>query len=255
MASFSRGYVFGFAAVVCVVCSVAVSGVSMSLRDLQDLNKERDLRSSILSAVGLPESGDRLEGEAIDQLWNDRIEARFVTPDGSPATSSADQDGDGDVDQDDAALALEEVRGDATGVPEVLQVYVRVDDGQERAVAIPLHGVGLWGPLSGYLALDPKAQEIKGATFFAPKETPGLGAEIMETPFESKWVGKDVVDDDGDTTAVRVVKGQAEVVCADDVEHCVDGVSGATITCRGVDEMVVRALRWYDPYLSGLRGG
>ena len=128
-------------------------------------------------------------------------------------------------------------------------------DGDVKAVAIPLGGTGLWGPLSGYLALDPTAKEVKGATFFAPKETPGLGAEIMETPFEAQWIGKDVIDGAGQTTTVKVVKGSAETLCPNDLEHCVDGVSGATITSRGVDEMVAKALRWYDPYLTGLRGG
>lgn len=255
MATFSRQYVFGFAAAVCVVCSVAVAGVSMSLRERQDINKERDLRSNILSAVGLPESGDPLEGDAIDAMWDDRIEQRFITPTGDKADASLDQDGDGDLDADDISLALAAVKSSPDATPELLGVYVRLDDGVMKAVAIPLAGTGLWGPLSGYLALDPQATEVTGATFFAPKETPGLGAEIMETPFESQWVGKEVIDDSGGTTTVKVVKGQASNICPDDLEHCVDGVSGATITSRGVDDMVARALRWYDPYLTGLRGG
>ena len=250
MASFSRTYVFGFATAICVVCSVAVAGVSLSLREKQDINKERDLRSNILSAVGLPEGGESLEGEAIDRMWEERIQQRFITAEGEPATESLDQDGDGDLDSDDLTIARQKVKNEPDATPAVLGVYVRVDGETDAALAIPLDGNGLWGPLSGYLALDPRAKEVTGATFFAPKETPGLGAEIMEDPFEQQWIGKEVVDDSGATEPVRVVKGQAATLCADDVEHCVDGVSGATITSRGVDEMVERALDWYDPYLG-----
>ena len=222
----------------------------MSLRDLQEVNKLRDERGNILSAVGLPEGDTPLEGEQIDQVWEERIEQRFITSEGEPADEALDQDGDGDLDDDDLDLARNAVKSDPDGVPQVLGVYVRVDGGETKAVAIPVEGTGLWGPLSGYLALDPSASKITGATFFAPKETPGLGAEITETPFEAQWTGKEVTGDDGGTETVRVVK---PAQCPVDPEHCVDGVSGATITSRGVDKMVERALRWYDPYLSGLR--
>ncbi|HHO52729.1 MAG TPA: NADH:ubiquinone reductase (Na(+)-transporting) subunit C [Deltaproteobacteria bacterium] len=252
MASFSQGYVFGFATAVCVVCSVAVAGVSMSLRERQDLNKERDLRSSILSALGLPKDGSELQGEEIDAAWEQYVQQRFITPTGAPAGPELDQDGDGDLDAEDLDVAFDSVKGRPGATPPLLGVYVRIEDGALAALAIPMVGNGLWGPLSGYLALDPKGDRVTGATFFAPKETPGLGAEIMEVPFESQWIGKEVVDDAGKIETVRVVKGEAKNLCPEDIEHCVDGVSGATITSRGVDAMVARALAWYDPYLSGL---
>jgi len=255
--AFSNGYVFGFAAAVCVVCSLAVSGVSLSLRDKQDLNRLRDERASILGALGLPEDGRALDGPTIDKLWEDRVQQRFLTPDGKvvqPADSATyDQDGDGDLDDDDVDLAVKAARK-AGDKPDVLSVFVRMDGKSPGAYAIPLTGNGLWGPLGGYLALDRSGKEIMGTTFFAPKETPGLGAEIQEPKFEDQWKGKKVVDQ-GKSAPVRVVKGEAANMCPDDLEHCVDGVSGATITCRGVDEMVSRAIDWYDGYLTELRQG
>lgn len=252
MASFSQGYVFGFATIVCVVCSVSVAGVSLSLRERQDINKERDLRSNILSALGLPEDGSELQGEEIDRAWERYVEQRFITPDGKPAGPELDQDGDGDLDSDDLDVALDAVPDDSEEAPSLMGIYVRVENDALAALAIPMSGTGLWGPLSGYLALDPDGDKVTGATFFAPKETPGLGAEIMETPFESQWIGKEVVDGSGRIETVRVVKGSAATLCPDDPTHCVDGVSGATITSRGVDAMVAQALAWYAPYLSGL---
>jgi len=251
--AFSNGYIFGFAATVCVVCSLSVSGVSLSLRDMQELNKERDKNGSILGALGLPEDGSAMDGPTIDKLWKERVEQRFIKPDGSPADASLDQDGDGDLDEDDVRLAVQAARS-ADKAPAVLNVFVRMDGGQASAYAIPLAGNGLWGPVSGYLALDKKGREVTGSTFFAPKETPGLGAEIVESYWEDKWKGKKLVKA-GKSAPIRVVKGEAAVVCPDSIDYCVDGVSGATITSRGVDEMVERAVRWYDPFLSNIRKG
>ena len=254
MATFSRGYVFFFAGIICVVCSVSVAGVSMSLRDMQELNKERDLKNNILSALGLPEDGSTLEGEAIDEAWKASVQQRFITPAGAEADLALDFDQDGQLDNDDLTMALEKVEG-TTDAPPLMGVYVRMEGTELKSLAIPMDGEGLWGPLSGYLALDTEAAKVTGATFFAPKETPGLGAEIMETPFESMWIGKEIIDDAGRPKPIRVVKGQAQNLCPTELEHCVDGVSGATITSRGVDEMVAEALEWYDPFLSKLRGG
>lgn len=251
--AFSNTYVFGFAATICVVCSLSIAGVSMSLRERQQINKERDLHKNILAAVGLPEDGSVPDGETIDKLWDERIEQRFVTPQGKTAGNELDQDGDGDLDQKDLDLALDEAG--LTGTPKVLGVYVRKDGPNDAALALPMAGKGLWGPVSGYLAIDPKATTVTGVTFFAPAETPGLGAEIMEPPFKQQWLGKKIVDGSNKTRTVHVVKGKASDLCPTDLDHCVDGVSGATLTSRGVDHMVEAALGWYDPFLSTQRGG
>ncbi len=252
--AFSNTYVFGFAAGICLVCSLAVSSVSLSLRDRQDLNRERDLQSNILQALGLPEDGSELEGDAVTALWDARIKQVFVHPSGEIVDGvELDQDGDGDLDNDDFDLALKEVKG-TEATPEVLSVYQRQDDGKPGAIALPMFGTGLWGPLSGYVALTPERTRVSGITFFAPKETPGLGAEITEPKFIVQWVGKSIVGADGRAQTIRVVKGKAQDLCSDDIDHCVDGVSGATITSRGVDAMVEQTLTWYDPYLRS-KGG
>ncbi len=252
--AFSSSYTFLFATGICVVCSLSVASVSLGLRDIQDDNKRRDLQGNILSAVGIPEDGHKLTGEEIDRLWEERIEFRVVDPSGKQVEGAAgDKDGDGDLDLDDVRLATHAVKG-TDKVPELCSLYVRKDGKSDGAYAIPLAGKGLWGPISGYLALDPGATKITGVTFFAPKETPGLGAEITVDKFETQWIGKSIVDASGAGKTIHVVKGEAANLCPDDVEHCVDGVSGATITSRGVDAMVEQSLTWYDPYLKQLRG-
>jgi Na+-transporting NADH:ubiquinone oxidoreductase subunit C len=251
--AFTNGYIFGFASVVCVACSLAVASTSLVLRDKQDLNKQRDLQSSILTALQLPEDGSKLYGEAIDEVWGQRVEALIVDADGKPV-SDRDLDGDGDTDSDDVKFAWQAVKGqeDADGsqkTAEILEVFRRIDNGGTTgAYAIPMAGVGLWGPVSGYLAIKSNGSDVIGATFFGPKETPGLGAEIMNEPFEKQWQGKQVLQ------AINVVKpGNA---CPTKPEFCVDGVSGATITSRGVDAMVeVSIEKHYAKYLARIRSG
>lgn len=250
--AFSNGYIFGFAGGVCIVCSLLVSGAATSLKDLQDTNRERDLRSNILGALQLMPGDGSVQGDAIDALWEERVEIVVVKADGSPADASADLDGDGDVDIDDAAVAREQAKGSGA-VPDLLALYKRVDDGAVGAYALPVYGKGLWGPLSGYLALSPDVSEVIGVTFFAPKETPGLGAEIQELPFKEQWKGKKLFKD-GQPTGIRVAKGKAADTHPDELDHWVDGVSGATITSRGVDAMVVEGIEQnYAATLARLR--
>jgi Na+-transporting NADH:ubiquinone oxidoreductase subunit C len=239
--AFNSTYVFGFAAGICVVCSLAVGSVAIALEERQDINKERDRQSNILAALGL-----EAEGEAIDAAWAEHIEELFVDGNGHRVEDvSLDQDEDGDLDKDDV-LASWKVANQQGGLPEVSTVYRRKDTG---TFAIPMFGKGLWGPISGFLALDSNGEKVEGTTFFAPKETPGLGAEIVKEKFKKLWVNKRVADADGQTQHIVVEK-----ICAKGSDTCVDGVSGATITSRGVSEMAKKSLDFYDPYLQSVRG-
>lgn len=255
--AFSNGYIFGFAGAVCVACSLLVAGAATSLKERQDLNKLRDLRGNILGALQLePENGSRFGPEEIDRLWAERVELDVFTKDGTKvdtSDTSFDLDGDGDVDIDDVATAREAVKN-TDAAPDIVAMYRRVDDGGATgAWAMPVYGKGLWGPLSGYLALAPDLSEVIGVTFDAPKETPGLGAEIMEPPFKQQWAGKKIFED-GEPRGVRVAKGDADALYPDETAYWVDGVSGATITSRGVDAMVVEGVeKDYRATLMALR--
>lgn len=251
--AFGNGYTFGFAAVICIVCSTALAGVSMGLKDMQEANARRDLYKNILEALDLPEAdanGVRpaISGDAIDTLWAEKVELIAVDPGTGQKVdgAAADVDGSGTFDQKDLRAAKDAVKG-TEKKPAVLGLFVRKDNG---TVAVPMDGKGLWGPISAYLAFDPKLETVQGATFFAPKETPGLGAEITNPPFEGAFLGKTITDG-GKTVPIRVPK-PAECDEAND-DHCVDGVSGATLTSRGVDEMIEETLALYEPYIQTVR--
>lgn len=243
--SFSTGYTLGFATAVCVGCSLLVGGAALSLQEQQALNVERDLKGSVLEALDIRPEGGEATGEWVDQAYGERVQVQVIDASGAVQADKSL------ADVEAAALA---VKG-SDNAPALIAVYARKDGDKVGAYALPLNGVGLWGPISGYLALNPDAQSVLGATFFAPKETPGLGAEITQPKFKDQWAGKKVVDG-GKPRAIRVVKGEAKIACPGAaVDYCVDGVSGATITGDGVDKMVAEALTTYEPYLKSLRGG
>lgn len=248
-------YIFGFTTAICIVCSLAVASTSEGLRPLQEINKRRDMQSSILAALDLPEDGSIPVGDEIDTLWETRISISVLkSSDGTVATGAEhDLDGNGVVDIDDVSLAWAKVKGTDTK-PTLIAVYNRINGDQVESLAIRMQGSGLWGPISGYLALDSQGATITGATFFAPKETPGLGAEITEDKFIEQWTGKKIVDN-GQSRPVKVVKGSAEHQCRGAIDFCVDGVSGATITSVGVNDMVAQSINVYDTFLSSFREG
>lgn len=247
--AFSTGYTFGFAAVVCIVCSTALATASLALKDKQEANARRDVQKNILQALGLPEGGKEVWGDEIDALWGQKIALKAIDPASGQdvPVATADQDGNGAFDSADLAILADKAK--STGKPPaVLGVFERTDT---HTIALPMHGKGLWGPISGYLALDAKGTDVQGVAFFAPKETPGLGYEIVNPPFKAQWVGKKVASG-GQTKTIRVPKPSECDEGAD--QHCVDGVSGATLTSRGVDAMVADALREYEPFLKRVRG-
>ena len=114
--------------------------------------------------------------------------------------------------------------------------------GRNTAGRITERGQGRWG----YAAIGEDFNTIQGATFDHKGETPGLGAEINKDEFEKPFQGKQIFDNDGEFTSVRVIKGGADPADL----HGVDAISGGTITSNGVSEMLERTFKAYEPFLK-----
>ena len=119
------------------------------------------------------------------------------------------------------------------------------DDGQQysiicadgsKGIAVRLDGKGLWGPIWGYAVISEDGTTLKGVSFDHKSETPGLGAKITEEAFLKSFKGKMLVDKDGNAVSVRVLKPGTSPEVAE--ENRVDAISGATLTSKGVDEMM-----------------
>ena len=113
-------------------------------------------------------------------------------------------------------------------------VFNSTTDNGEKVTIIPVQGKGLWGPIYGYVSLKSDMNTIYGVTFDHKGETPGLGAEINTTAFESMFPGKKLYEGDK-FVSIGVIKGGAKA--AD--PHNVDAISGGTITSKGLEKMLI----------------
>ncbi|MEM1224850.1 MAG: Na(+)-translocating NADH-quinone reductase subunit C [Planctomycetota bacterium] len=252
---------FLVATVLCVVCSLAVSAAAVALRPLQDQNKVLDRQKNILDAAGLAmgefgKPASQLSLDQIEELYG-WISEKLVTLETGQYNADLDAEkydpreaakkDDLSIEIVDPAFDIGEKRRE-----KVSRIYFVKKPGSDdiQQVVLPVYGKGLWSTLYGYLALKSDLQTIQGLTFYEHAETPGLGGEVDNPRWKSQWVGQKLFDGDGNPAAM-VAKGTAPA----DSDYAVDGLSGATITSRGVTNL----LRYwagpdgYGPFLGRLR--
>ncbi len=250
-------YTIFFAALVCFVCSIFVAGSAVLLKDLQDANVLLDRQKKVLDVADLVEEGQKLSAIEVNALFEANIQAVVVdlatgetVTDIDPATF--DQ---GKAAKDPATSnAAEENAAKVRRVPNNALIYQVVVEGELTAIIFPIEGAGLWGTLYGFIAVGPDLQTVKGITFYQHKETPGLGGEVDNTRWKSLWQGRHLFDEGG-RIALSVNKGQAGSV-EEDPYH-VDGLSGATLTSRGVTNSIHFWLgeQGFGTYLKAARNG
>jgi Na+-transporting NADH:ubiquinone oxidoreductase subunit C len=251
----SSGYIIGFAALICLVCAVFVSGAAVGLKPLQDANKLLDRQQKVLTVAGLMEEGESLPREEVATRFEAAIKQKVIdlktgTVNGDVDVANFDQqvaaaDPDTSFEAPENASKVRRLPNDAL-------VFDVVEDGKLTALILPIEGYGLWGTLYGYIALAPDARTIVGITFYKHKETPGLGGEVDNPRWKAGWPGRLAFDERGNVK-IGVKKGSAGSVEED--PYNVDGLSGATITSRGVTSLVRFWLGedGFGPYLASYR--
>ncbi|NOZ39698.1 MAG: Na(+)-translocating NADH-quinone reductase subunit C [Planctomycetes bacterium] len=236
--------------VLCVVCSLLVSSAAVLLRPLQEANKKLDLQRNVLLAAGV--DVDSMSSEEIVEMFNDETKVKRVLIDlstGEAIDSEAKAEAAGiDLASYDSKKAAKNPklsqRVHAKGGPtfgisrreKYAYVYQILKGNKIEQFVLPIYGKGLWSTLYGFLALQGDVRTVGGITFYEHKETPGLGGEVDNPRWKAKWAEKQVFDDQGKVD-FRVVKGTVDPNSAQ-AAHQVDGLSGATITSRGVSNMV-----------------
>ncbi|NIA13380.1 MAG: Na(+)-translocating NADH-quinone reductase subunit C [Nitrospiraceae bacterium] len=248
-------YTILFAAMVCGVCSILVSGTSVLLKDRQKANMILDRQRQVLSVAGLIQPGEKVSADEVRASFADSIDPKIVTlATGAYDDTIAVETFDQRRAAKDAATsqAAPENPAKVLRLPNHALVYLVTQDGALDKIVLPIEGKGLWSTLYGYLALDKDANTIRGITFYEHAETPGLGGEIDNPRWKALWQGRKAFDD-GWKPAVRVIKGQAGP--PEESPHEVDGLSGATLTGRGVTNLVTFWLgeNGFGPYLAQMR--
>ena len=212
-----------FAALLCVFCSVILTTASIGLQEFQARNILVDKHRNILKSVGLLDRDRSYSPAEIEAMYAEQIKPLWVGPDG------------------------ELVAGDERGNQD-LSLYVYTREDQIESYIVPINSRGLWGKIQGYLAIENDGSTVAGFTVYKHSETPGLGGEIEKAWFQKNWVGKKLVDRDGDFVSVKIAKGAVEELIPEEKRpNYVDGISGATLTGKYLTSGLKDTLKRYEP--------
>lgn len=250
----SAAYTVGFTALVCLLCAVPIASAAVLLKPRQAVNQRVDRLSKVLTVAGLVRPGERLSTSEVEERF-----AAHVVPvpidlgSGRPAPEldAAGFDPRKAAKDPEASAPAPANAARVLRVPKHSLVYEVRRKGKLDAVILPIQGYGLWSTMYGYLALEADGRTVAGITFYEHGETPGLGGEIENPTWQAKWKGRRALGDDG-AVKLRVMKGAAGPPADDPFR--VDGLSGATITSRGVAHTLDFWLgpHGFGPYLAGL---
>ena len=223
---------------VCLICSLVVSSSAVSLRDLQKENKLNDRRLKVLQVadiydpeLSISEQFLQLESKFIDfdtgRIFTEYNNFNIDEYNQVKATKDSNLSKAIPASDDIAIIKNRENVG---------KIYILRDDLKNiDKLILPIRGYGLWGTLFGFIAIESDFNTVSGIEFYEHKETPGLGAEVDNPKWKTSWKGKKIYDDNQVT--LKVIKGKVED--GDTMSmYKVDGLSGATITSRGVSNMV-----------------
>lgn len=239
----------------CIVCSVIVSTAAVLLRPAQVANKSLDFKRNVLASANLLEPG-----KSVEEIFNERVIVKVVDIETGRFTDAVDpvtydqRKAGKDTALSTQLTAAEDIAKISRREKYAL-VYLVKDNDQLQKVIIPIKGYGLWSTLYGFLALEADANTIVGLVFYEHGETPGLGGEVDNPIWKAKWVGKEAYDAN-DNVAISVIKGTVDATLPQAI-HQVDGLSGATLTSRGVDNMLHFWLgeNGYKLFLNNLKKG
>lgn len=228
----SNKYIITYSGVMVVIVAFVLAFVYQSLKSLQDANVALDKKKQILAALNIHD----LTNEDASAQYAKVVEADRIV-DGSGKVIEAGMPGG-----EKAAFAMNSIPADKSRLP----VYLCNVDGKRKYV-VPVYGMGLWGTIWGYVAVNEDMKTIYGAYFDHASETAGLGAEIKDSrAWQQQFAGKRIYDENG-TSVVLAVKKKNEV--KDTTCEC-DAVTGATLTSDGVSKMLESGLLMYIPFFQ-----
>jgi len=227
---FSNRYIFIYSAILVIVVATALTITAVQLKPVQNENIRIEKMQNILRAVNI-EADVKNAGTLYEKYINESFAVNI----------------NGDIVEGVNAFNVD-LKQELKKLPEIrnLPVYICQMDTAKRYYIVPVRGKGLWGPIWGYIGLDSDCNTIVGAYFDHQGETPGLGAEIDTKEFQDNFTGKRIFDEAGEFTSIKVIKGGA----SPDNFHGVDAISGGTITCDGVTDMLKDGLSQYLNYFK-----
>ncbi len=231
----SNAYTLIYATVIVIIVAFLLAFIATALKPTQDANVAIDKKQQILASLNLR----GIAKEATEATF-----AQIIVQDKlyEATTTNVIDEGNSET-RDQAGFKVQ-----SKEFKEKRPFYIATVDGTTKYV-IPMTGNGLWGGIWGYIALDDDCQTVYGSYFSHESETAGLGARITEEWFQTAFNGKKLyADGDPSTIALSVVKKGKEGTLPP--ENYVNGVTGATLTSNGVNEMIQKSLAAYQDILD-----
>lgn len=204
----SNSYIIIYSIVLVVIVAFCLAFVYSSLKEKQDKNVALDVKKQVLAALDIREFADDADAEA--QYKN-------------------------------IVIMTDTVDAETTSI-----IYTCKHNGEDKYI-LSVRGMGLWGPIWGYVALNADKQTVYGAYFNHDSETAGLGAEIKDSKkWQDQFKGKKAIVDG----EVKLGVKKPTDIKPEEKDFTVDGVTGATLTCNGVDLMFKESLKKYSDFLN-----
>jgi Na+-transporting NADH:ubiquinone oxidoreductase subunit C len=225
---------FLFSSVMVVIIAILLSITAISLAPYQAKNIRIEKMKNILTSVAID-----AETSETEELYEQYITQQIVL-------NNKGEEVTGTITAFDIDLKKEMDKTKTGKADEQLFPLFICNKGKKSFYIVPIRGKGLWGPIWGYISLEGDMNTIYGASFGHKSETPGLGAEIETEKFQQQFIGKKIFDESGDFVSITILKGGA----SPNNMHAVDAISGATITSKGVTEMLKKTLSNYIPYFK-----
>ncbi|WNC73378.1 Na(+)-translocating NADH-quinone reductase subunit C [Thalassotalea psychrophila] len=246
------GKTLGFVVVVCLVCAALVSVSAVKLKPLQTANKLLDQQTKILEAAGLLELGTK---DGIVATYEKFVVAKMIDLDTGKFIEGDAASFDERRDARDVTKSIKpanDIAGINRRANSSVVYLVRNGAGTIDSVILPIVGSGLWDLMYGFIGLEVDLNTVKSVVYSDHKETPGLGAEVLNPKWKALWPGKKMFDQQN-AIAIKIVKGGAK---KDDI-HGVDALSGATLTSVGVEKTLHFWLgeEGYGPFINNFRDG
>ena len=229
MRQFSNRYIFIFSSILVIVVATLLSLAATLLQPAQARNLEIEKKRNMLESINVEATRENTE-----ELYDKYIKEGFVV--NSEGNVIEGVDAFTVVVKNEQKKQLEQ---------QYFPVFRAEPDDGEKVIIVAVEGKGLWGPLYGYVSLKSDMNTIYGTNFDHKSETPGLGAEINTSDFESQFRGKKLFEN-GNFISVKVLKGGADK----NDPHGVDAISGGTITSKGLEKMIFDCLGKYNSYFQ-----
>ena len=237
----SNVYTIIYTTVIVVVVAAVLAFVSTSLKPKQDANIKAETLSQMMTAAGLGSKEDfsKMGNDGVLGTYSENIEQAFTV------NLAGERTGELKTAKDEIEL-IDNLKPQNKAILAAGEPQLPVYKFKSGVTVVPVYGAGLWGPIWGYIALEEDLKTIAGAYFDHDSETPGLGAKIKDEPsFKAQFEGK-VFNLENPSNPFDIVKGGAPEGAMDKI----DAISGATMTCNGLNQAIDIWIGAYANYFS-----